>query len=82
MRVASLNWSNESLPCPDGFRERNDFAIHTCGIASTSASSCPSIIFEIHNTMYSRVCGKIRAYQVGTTDAFAIYGRGPNIRKH
>ena len=29
MGVASLNWSNESLPCPDGFRERNDSGIRT-----------------------------------------------------
>ena len=80
MRVASLNWSNESLPCPDGFRELNDSGIRTCGINSTSTGSCPSLIFKIYSTVYSRVCGKINAYQVGTPDAFSTtYGRGSNI---
>ena len=79
MRVASLDWSNESLPCPDGFRERNDSGIHTCGINSTT-SLCRSLIFETYSTLYSRVCGKINAYQVGTPDAFStMQGRGSNI---
>ena len=71
MRVANLDWSsNESLPCPVGFREHNDSNIRTCGIGSTSTGSCPSIIFETYSTVYSRVCGKINAYQVGSPDAF------------
>ena len=79
IRVASLDWSNESLPCPDGFRERSDSNIRTCGIGSTSTGSCPSIIFETYSTVYSRVCGKINAYQVGNTDAFdTTYGRVSN----
>ena len=80
MRVASLNWSNESLPCPNGFKERNDSGIRTCEINSPSISSCPSLIFETYSTVYSRVCGKIKAYQVGTTDAFDTHGcRASNI---
>ena len=80
MRVASLDWSDESLPCPDGFRERSDSNIRTCGINSTSTGSCPSIISETYSTVYSRVCGKINAYQVGTTDAFSTFeGHGSNV---
>ena len=79
MRVASLDWSNESLPCPDGFRERSDSGNRTCGINSRTGS-CPSLIFKTYNTSYSRVCGKINGYQVGTPDAFStIHGRGSNI---
>ena len=74
MRVASLDWSNESLPCPDGLRERNDSDIRTCGINSTTGS-CSSLIFKTYSTLYSRICGKINGYQVGTTDAW----RGSNI---
>ena len=80
MRVASLNWSNESLPCPDEFKERSDSDIRTCGINSTSTGLCSSLIFKTHSTVYSRVCGKINAYQFGTPDAFStIHGRGSNI---
>ena len=81
MRVASLDWSNESLPCPDGLRERNDSDIRTCGINSTTGS-CSSLIFKTYSTLYSRVCGKINGYQVGTPDAFStstMQGRGSNI---
>ena len=78
--MASLNWSDESLPCPDEFRERSDSDIRTCGINSTSTGSCPSLIFKTYSTVYSRVCGKINAYQVGTPDAFdTTHGRGSNI---
>ena len=72
MRVASLNWSNESLPCPDGFRKRNDSGIRTCGINSTSTGSYSRSIFETYSTVYSRVCGKINGYQVGSTDALGL----------
>ena len=79
MRVASLDWSNESLPCPNEFRERNDSDIRTCGINFINGS-CSSLIFETYSTLYSRVCGKIIAYQVGTPDAFStMQGRGSRI---
>ena len=77
MRVASLNWSNESLPCPDGFRERSHLNIHTCGIGSIG--SCSSLIFKTYSTVYSRVCGKIKAYQVGSPDAFGTHKRDTNV---
>ena len=79
MRVVSLNWSNESLPCPDGFIERGHLNIRTCGIGSRLIGSCSSLIFETYRTVYSRVCGKINAYQVGNTDAFGAHGRGSSI---
>ena len=79
MRVASLNWSNESLPCPDEFKERSDSDIRTCGINSTSTGLCSSLIFKTYSTVYSRVCGKINAYQVGSTDAFDTRLRGNMI---
>ena len=79
MRVASLDWSNESLPCPDGFRERSDSNIRTCGINSISTGSCSSIIFETYSTVYSRVCGKINAHQVGNPDAFSRSDSNINI---
>ena len=80
MKVAGLNWSDESLPCPDEFREHNDSGIRTCRINSTSTASCSSLIFGTYSTLYSSVCGKINAYQVGTPDAFStMQGRGSNI---
>ena len=79
MRIVSLDWSNESLPCPSAFRKRRHSNIHTCGIGSTLTGSCSSLIFETYSTVYSRVCGKINAYQAGSTDAFGAHGRGSSI---
>ena len=65
MRVVSLDWSTESLPCPYGFRKRGHSNIHTCGIGSTLTGSCSSLIFKTYSTVYSRV--------------FGAYGRGSSI---
>ncbi len=68
--MAYLQFENGSDPCPDGFMERSDSGIRTCGISSTTAA-CPSILFDTYGIPYSRVCGKVLAYQYSTPDAFA-----------
>ena len=73
-RVAYLQFENGSDPCPEGFRERRDSGIRTCGINSTTAA-CPSVLFDTHGIPYSRVCGKILGYQYRTTDAFDNHSR-------
>ena len=69
VRVASLDFVNMSAPCPDGFRGHNDSDISTCGIDSTSPA-CASVMFDTYNISYTRVCGRMLAYQYGTTNAF------------
>ena len=71
MRVASLDFASRSSSCPAGLRERNDSDIRTCGINSTA---CASILFDTYGIPYTSVCGKVLAYQFGTTDAFGTYG--------
>ena len=73
MRVANLNFETSFSSCPAGFRERNDSGILTCGINSTSAG-CASLKFDTYGIPYTRVCGKVLAYQFGTTDAFGGFG--------
>ena len=69
MRVASLDFSNSSTSCPSGLLERVDSGIRTCGIES-SESACPSVMFSTSGVEYTKVCGKILAYQFSTTDSF------------
>ena len=69
MRVAELDMTNSSLQCPSGFILRTDSNRRTCGISPHSG--CSSVTFSGLGLQYSRVCGKIKAYQVGTTDSFA-----------
>ena len=70
-RVAEVDMTNSSQQCPQGLIERIDSTRRTCGISV--ASGCSSITFSSAALRYSRVCGKIRAYQVGSTDSFGGY---------
>ena len=73
MRVASLDFSNTSTSCPSGLLECVDSGIRTCGIESSEAA-CPSVMFSTSGVEYTKVCGKILAYQVRSTDGFGNFG--------
>ncbi len=77
-KVAELDMTDNSNQCPSTLTQRIDFNKRTCAINSTSAS-CAPVIYSIDTIEYSKVCGKIKAYQVGSTDAFGNISR-PNSR--
>ena len=64
MRVAELDMTNSRVQCPSGFTLRTNSNRRTCGISPSSG--CSSVTFSGLGLQYSRVCGKIKAYQVGT----------------
>ena len=69
MRVASLDMTNSSHQCPSGLR-LDTFNIRTCRSVST-LRTCPSVTFPSVAAMgYSKVCGKIIAYQIGHMGTF------------
>ena len=68
-RVASMDFSNSTTPCPSGLQERIDSGIRTCGIQSSHSTYAS--VFSSSGTAYDEICGKIIAYQMGTPDAFA-----------
>ena len=72
-RVAELDMTNSSQQCPSPLRQRNDNNIRTCG--TDPGRGCSSLTFPTDSLSYSKVCGKIRAYQVQTTDSFGDVGR-------
>ena len=47
--------------------------VRTCGRTSAASRTCDSVIFPVNGITYSRVCGRVRAYQVGYTSAFFDY---------
>ena len=61
MRVAELNTTNSRQQCPDGLMEIAD---GRC--AGLTEDGCSSVFYST----YTNVCGRITAYQVGTTNAF------------
>ena len=79
MRVAELDMRDSSSQCPSTLRMGTACnPTRTCVINSDNAN-CSSVSFTTHGFNYSRVCGMIRAYQVGVPDAFGNHGN-PKLR--
>ena len=77
-RVAELDMTNGSQQCPSALRQRNN-NIRTCG--TDPGRDCSSLTFP-NSLSYSKVCGKIRAYQVGSPDSFGDLGVGGSHRSN
>ena len=68
-RVANLDMRDPGSICP------TNWTLHTspvrgCGQTQIGYYTCDSTFFTVSSQNYSRVCGRILAYQVGSTDAF------------
>ena len=69
MRVAHLNFTDTNQSCPSGFT----LILQPKRTCRNPGSSCVSTTFPLNGVKYSRVCGKIIAYQYGTPEAFNRY---------
>ena len=74
-RVVYLDMTDPSTTCPSGW-QLTGHSKRTCGRASTGSRTCDSVTFPVSGGEYSRVCGRIKAYQYGQTDAFEAYHNG------
>ena len=80
MKVAKLDMTNSSHQCPSGTRLRNNQSRRLCGMDSALQEGCSSTTFAIQGIKYSRVCGKIIAYQYASPDSFKnIHRSGTTI---
>ena len=70
MRIAYLNMSDPSAQCPDGWREVQS-PIRTCRRQLNTGIN--SVNYTSYGIPYSRVCGRIIAYQFGTPNGFGPY---------
>ena len=68
-RVAFINMTDTSYNCPTGLN-LTSYSKRTCGRSHTNSFECSSTTFSVGGLPYSRVCGRIRGYQFGTTSAF------------
>ena len=68
MRVVELDLTNTTTQCP-GNLELLTTPRRTCIAPSSESGICISTIFTV-NINYSKVCGRIIAYQVGSPDGF------------
>ena len=71
MRIAYLNMSDPSAQCPDGWREVQSSSIRTC--RRQLDTNINSVNYTSYGISYSRVCGRIIAYQFGTSEGFRGY---------
>ena len=71
-KVAELNMTNTDSQCPGDSYPKFYSGIRTCGIPTTSIipGRCSEATFNTMSLRYTRVCGRITAYQFGTPEAF------------
>ena len=71
-RVVNLDMTDCHTTCPSGWN-MTGYSKRTCGRNSTGIRTCSSATFPVSGGEYSRVCGRIKAYQWGDTLAFLTY---------
>ena len=68
-QVASLNMSDRLQQCPSTWREYNTSGVRACGRPVNLAESC-AVTGYFTGRQYSRVCGRLIGYQIGSPDGF------------
>ena len=74
-RVVYLDMTDPHTTCPSGWN-MTGHSKRTCGRNSTGTYTCSSATFPVSGGEYSRVCGRIKAYQWILTTAFHSYHHG------
>ena len=67
MRVANLNMTDPNQQCPENLQLSYTNPLRLCG---RRTGGCDSITFTTYGVRYQRVRGRVRGYQVASTDAF------------
>ena len=75
-RVVYLNMTDPTTNCLSGWRLVTFSSKRLCGRVSSDWLTCDSVLFPVTGGDYTSVCGSIRAYQYGPTDAFEPYHIG------
>ena len=76
--VAHLNMSNSSQQCPSAWREYRNNGVRGCRRQHSTVGSCHATFYPT-SRQYSRVCGRVIGYQIGSTDAFGHLAVGYSI---
>ena len=74
-RAVYLDMTDSSTTCPSGW-QLTGYSKRSCGRVSTGIYTCDSATFPVSGGEYTRVCGRIKAYQWGATLAFYSYYHG------
>ena len=74
-RVVYLNMTDDNTNCPTGWNLIN-YSKRTCGRATLGQLKCDSVFFTVCGGCYTKVCGRITAYQYNYPDGFETYQHG------
>ncbi len=91
--MADVDMTDSNQQCPDGFKlnSRTTAPLRTCGRPDRLLQGCVSTTYPVNGVQYSRVCGRIVAYQFGSPSAFydfsspvngIILTHGESFRQH
>ena len=69
-RAIYLDMTDPNTECPSGWSIITSDSKRTCGMVGSGSTS---VYFPVSGGPYSQVCGRIRAYQSGSTHAFHGY---------
>ena len=71
-RVGYLNMSEPNASCPPGLiqQQHTNFRYNLCGRPNPSSGGCNSVFYSTFRFNFTNVCGQVRGYQFGSTDAF------------
>ena len=76
--VAHLNMSNSSQQCPSAWREYSNNGVRGCRRQHSTHGSCHATFYPT-SRQYSRVCGRVIGYQIGSPDVFGHLVVGDSI---
>ena len=74
-RVVYLDMTDPNTTCPSGW-QLTSHSNRTCGRVSSAWYTCDSVTFPVSGGDYTRVCGRIIAYQDGSAEGFENYDNG------
>ena len=77
MRIADYDTSRGDN-CPSGWNSITANGIAVCRSPSDTAGCYPTT-FSVKNVGYNKICGKIKGYQKGSTDAFRAWSSSPSL---
>ena len=69
-KVAFLDMTDSNHQCPHGLIQRTDSGKRTC-VRNDASAGCTSVELSTAGIQYSKVCGRVIAYQFGTSDGFS-----------
>ena len=76
-RVAFLNMTESDETCPQQWRLYDRDNVRACGRQVSTDGSCDSVPFSANGPAFTKVCGRVSAYQHASPDAHAYHSNTP-----